>query len=435
MKRLPVFLGAMALAGCAHYSRLPLPQQATLAPALPATADQALGVEAVARLAVERDPELIAARTQRGVAQAQLIEAGILPNPSLNASYMPLVSGAGSVAAWSAGLTEDVKALIVYRPRHRAARDAALQVDADLLWQEWQVAGQARQLAVELILGKRACMQLKQAYQVLDQRNGQMAQALAHGEVTLADAAPLASALQSARANLQTAEEHQLQGHHQLAALLGLQPDAPIPLADHIDLPPFDPAIVAASIDDLPHRRPDLVALRYGYAAADENLRAAILAQFPDLVFGAAGQSDSSRVVNAGPTATLGLPIFDRNQGNIALARATRAQLHADYVARLSAASGELRALLSEWRMLSGQLAVVKADLPQVRQAADQAAQAFAQSRIDARSYVDLLTAYVAKKQETMTLETALADREVAIDTLAGTGLPSVASLPPETSP
>lgn len=436
MKRLLSLLGAAALTGCAHYTRLPLPEQATLASALPTPSDhQPLEVEAVARLAVERDPDLVAARAQHGVAQAQLIAAGTLPNPSLNASYMPLISGAGNVAAWSAGLTQDVKALIVYRPRHRAARDAVLQVDADLLWQEWQVAGQARQLAVDLILGKRSCMQLDEAYQVLDQRNTQMERALAQGDVTWADASPLAMVLQSARANLQTAQEHQLEWHHKLAALLGLEPDAPIPLAEHVGLPPFDPSGIAVSIDDLPHRRPDLIALRYGYAAADENLRAAILAQFPDLVFGASGQSDSSRVVNAGPTATLGLPIFDRNQGNIALARATREQLHADYAARLSAASGEMRALLSEWQTLSRQLAVVKNDLPSTQRAADQAAQAFAQSRLDARSYADLLTTYVAKEQEVMALETALADREMAIDTLAGTGLPSVDDLPSETSP
>lgn len=63
----------------------------------------------------------------------------------------------------------------------------------------------------------------------------------------------------------------------------------------------------------LTDRRPDLLALRFGYAAQDEGLRAAILSQFPDLILGATGSSDSSKVINIGPNAQVGLPLFDRN--------------------------------------------------------------------------------------------------------------------------
>ncbi|HLZ78687.1 MAG TPA: TolC family protein [Sphingomonas sp.] len=431
MKRQRLLMAALFVGGCAHYTSLPLPREPALPASLPALPAAALTVAQVTALAVERSPDLVAARTKRGVAQAQLAAAGVLPNPSLTGAFLPLISGVGTVPAWNVGLTQDIKALIVYRPRLRAARDAAGQVEADLLWQEWQTAGEARRLAVDLILGEHNRALLTEADRLLAHRYALMQKALAARDVTLTTAAPSASAFQSARANLLAAEQHQLELRHRLNALLGIAADAVVPLADHIDLPPFDAAAAEASLTRLADRRPDLLALRLGYAAADEDLRGQILSQFPDLVLGGSASSDNSNVINAGPTATIGVPIFDRNQGHIAVARATRVQLHAEYTARLAAVTGEVGAMLGERAALTRQLAIVRGDLPKAKAAADRAAQAFNQSALDERSYVDLITAYFAKEQEIMTLETALADQEVAIDTLMGAGLPAVDTLPP----
>ena len=42
-----------------------------------------LTVSGVALLAVQNDPDLRAARAQHGVAQAQVLQAGLLPNPQV----------------------------------------------------------------------------------------------------------------------------------------------------------------------------------------------------------------------------------------------------------------------------------------------------------------------------------------------------------------
>lgn len=95
---------AVILTACAHYSPAPLAEAPMLSATLPATADNPagpLGVADVVALAVARDPDLVAARTKAGVAQAQLIQAGVLPNPSLTGALLPLVAGAGTVPALS----------------------------------------------------------------------------------------------------------------------------------------------------------------------------------------------------------------------------------------------------------------------------------------------------------------------------------------------
>lgn len=431
--RIPLLLGlGLTVAGCAHYAPAPLPEAAPLAPALAAIPDlpaRPLTIGDVAALAVTRNPDLQAARARRGVAEAQLVQAGVLPNPSLTGAILPLLSGAGSVPAWNLGLAQDIKALIVLKPKRRAARDSLHQVEADLLWQEWQVAGQARQLAADIVLGERLRPMLEQAYALMAKRQAAGRKALEAGNSTLATLAPSAAALQTARAALLQQDQAQLANRHKLNALLGIAPDVVLPLADAIDLPPFQPAEVRAMLATLPQRRPDLLALRAGYAAQDEQLRVAILSQFPDLVLGASVSSDNAKVINGGPNAQIGLPVFDRNQGNIAIARATRAQLNREYAARLAAVTGEVGALLAEHAQIALQLAATRHDLAEARGAADRAAAAFAASNLDERAFVDLLGTRFSKEQEAMTLETALIDRQVAIQTLIGAGLPAVDTL------
>ena len=179
-------------------------------------------------------------------------------------------------------------------------------------------------------------------------------------------------------------------------------------------------------IATLPDRRPDLLALRMGYAASDEQLRQAIQSQFPDLILGGSVASDNAKVINGGPNLQIGLPIFDQGQAAVATARATRAQLHADYDARLSAAIGTIGSLLREYEQLSAQLEVARRDLPNARAAAARAQAAFGASNLDERGYVDLVLNRFTKEQEIMTLELALLDRQIAIQTLVGAGLPTV---------
>lgn len=422
---------AGVLAGCARYTPLPLATTPPLAPELSAlpgatTPHEPLSVAQVVDLALANNPELKAARLRRAVAAGQTKQAGILPNPSLGGSILPLLSGVGTVTAWNISLSQDIRSIITYSSRHRAARDSEQQVAADIVWQEWLVAGRARQLATDLIIGARSRPLYAAARQLLADRNAKLDLALAAGNTTLTIVAPDRVALQAARMALDSFDQTQLALKHQLNALLGLAPDADVPLVATPDLPAFDPAAIRASLPSLADRRPDLIALRLGYGAADETVHQAILAQFPDLVLGPSASSDNSKVINAGPNATLGLPVFDRNQGALAIARATRAQLHAEYAARLAATTGEVGALLGQAEQLSAQLDRARRALPGARLAAERAAAAFGASNLDERGYVDLVSSHFAREQEIMTLELALLDRQIAIQTLVGAGLPTV---------
>ena len=124
---------------------------------------------------------------------------------------------------------------------------------------------------------------------------------------------------------------------------LGLAPEVMLTLNPAPDVPPWNPDAVMAELPVLAKHRPDLVALQLGYRTQNARLRAAILSRFPNLTIGVTGGSDNSNVRNFGPQVTLELPIFNQNQGNIAIETATRQQLHDEYTARLTAAVGQVQ--------------------------------------------------------------------------------------------
>lgn len=429
--RYACLLLAGLVAGCASDAGLPLPARHSLRNSVAeldgAPAHRPLSVSDIAALAVQNSPDLRATRSQKGVAQAQLLQAGLLPNPSFSAAALPLAAGVGTTFAWTAALSTDITALITLSARRRTAEASARQVDAQIVWQEWQTIGQARLLAVDIILGRRLEALLRRQVSLLSTRADQSAKAVAANNATLATFAPDVAALQTARVADQDQARLLLGKQHQLAALLGLQADADLPLVSEPDLPPLDLLAARAALPDLADRRPDLVALRLGYAAQDAKIRAAILAQFPNLVFGVSGGSDNSNVRNVGPTVQLELPIFNRNQGNIAIERATRQQLHDEYAARLAAAAGQIQSSISEIGQLEQQLARAEQERPATARMARSAQSAFATNDIDERSYVDLLTTDLAKGAEILILQQLLFEQEVAIETSLGAGMPRFA--------
>jgi outer membrane protein TolC len=117
--------------------------------------------------------------------------------------------------------------------------------------------------------------------------------------------------------------------------------------------------------------------------------------------------------------------LFDRNQGNIALERATRQQLHDEFTARQLAARSEVLALLADQALLQDQLTGKRAELSELAQATQRADSAFRVGDLDERSYVDVVSAHSTKEQEVLAMEQSGFEQQVTIAMLTGAGMPS----------
>ncbi|HVL41360.1 MAG TPA: hypothetical protein VM348_04325, partial [Brevundimonas sp.] len=101
-------------------------------------------------IAVIANPDLRAQRARLGVAEAQVFEAGLLPDPQFSFSLDRPASAPGLVDAIAGGLGFDTSSLYTRPLRQRTARASRDQVRLDVAWLEWQAAGQARLLAARI---------------------------------------------------------------------------------------------------------------------------------------------------------------------------------------------------------------------------------------------------------------------------------------------
>ncbi|HEX3845680.1 MAG TPA: TolC family protein [Steroidobacteraceae bacterium] len=438
--RLAIAAGAAALlGGCALYHPLPLAQGPDLAGQLsslrtqvPVTrpdetprridVDKPVGIDDIGLLAVLNDPELRSEQGQTDVARANLLQSSLLPNPSASVSFSPLLGGTDVAPAWAASLSQDVKSILTYHTRKKSARLQMQQVNADLLWQQWQVAQKARLLALDLYYGQQSLDLSRRELALLDREVKQVQAATEAGNLDLTALAPLLTAKATAEQLVASLGLTQLQNWQALDALLGLDPQVRFGISAP-SLPPL-PSNLTALLTDLPGRRPDLVALQLGYRSADEDVRSAVIGQFPALALGGEWGQDTSNVRSAGPAATFDLPIFDRNQGQVAQSRATRLLLHEQYQSRLDDAFGTVKGLDTQIRRLTEDIRNASSAAAAAGKIAQSAQRAYAQGNMDQRSLADFETTALDRRIEALALERALGETQITLTVELGLGLP-----------
>ncbi len=433
-----------SLAGCSVYHPKPLDLQAALPTEVPHltidlsslhiphlaphTFDPRDGLDGieVATLAVVNNPELRAARGVVGVARAQAFAAGLLPDPQLGASLdFPTNSLPGSTfTGYSFGLNYDLNALLTRNLARRAGWAEAQKADLDLLWQEWQVANRARLLFARNLEQDRLMTVLRRYRKLLASRYDRIRQALNEGNTTLGAADADLAALQDVERQLNDLERERSKNRHELNQLLGLSPQVRLRLVGSVELPPLDEEGVKALLPSLVRRRPDLLALQAGYRSQDLRYRKAILEQFPALNVGLTRSSDTSNVHTLGVGITLSLPLFNRNQGKIAVEKATRKQLYDEFETRLVTARATISELLADQRLLEAQVARIKKVLPILEEAAKKAREAFETGDVDEMTYVTLQSSLVNKRIGAIKLEQSVLEQRIGLQTLLGSELP-----------
>lgn len=437
----------VALCGCTVYHPQPLPVQPTLTtpdalerlridPAkmpLPELAahrfDPSAGfdIEDVAMLAVANNPDLKLARDDLGIAQAQAYSAGLLPDPQLAVSS-DYPGAAGLERAFNYGLSMDVMAIVTRNANKRSADATVRKTDLGLLWQEWQVVAQAKQLYTKARYEDAVLLLLAQARDLGATRYERTMHARQAGNVT-DDAVSVASASYGdARKQYDDMVRAREQTRHDLNALLGLAPDVELPLVGADTAVTLPDAMLDDAVAALPKRRPDLIALQAGYDAQEQKYRAAILNQFPSLNVGFNRARDTSGIYTTGFQIALSLPIFNRNRGNIAIEQATRRRLGDEYQTRLNAAYADIAHMRADSRLASQQLEQDEAALPALEQAAAHAQHAYAAHDITLGQYTDAQLAALTKRIDAATQRDALAEQRIGLQALLGSAIPDAFS-------
>jgi outer membrane protein TolC len=316
--------------------------------------------------------------------------------------------------------------LLTLSTRKAEAAAAQKSVELDLLWQEWQVVSQARLLFVRAISLRQQLEILQRTRQLFEERYGATSAAMNRGDETLQTVTPDLVALRAAEMQQRDLDQLILRNKHELNALLGLLPEAEISLAGLRPLPRIDDRSLESHLEDLASRRPDLLALKAGYDADEERVRQAIIEQFPRLSIGSNNAKDTSAIVTQSVSVTVSLPVFDQNQGKIAIERATRGQLRAEYQARLNDAYSAAARLLTEIRLLESQYEASRKSQRELSATAATVRSAFQAKNIDERTYIDLQSSLLAQELAVAKLSQSILEQRVMLQTLIGSDLPNI---------
>jgi outer membrane protein TolC len=381
----------------------------------------------IAVMVVIVSPQLRAVRDQRGLAQAQVVQAGILPNPQWSESAdVPhgnvdptLVTGRTRGFGW------DLGALLTHHDDVAAAKASARSVDLQIAWQEWQVAQDARLRAFRIASMQERLPLQREIEEGLAANMAVIRQSFDRGLKVAADLTAATDLYTQTRDARLALEQNLVADRLALNLALGLPADAPL----QIKLPQAFPTLAtdaeAASqlLAGLETRRLDLVALTLGYQSQESTLRSAVLSQFPKINLSVNKANDTSDIRTRGWAIGVELPVFDRRQGVIATAKATRQQLFDDYVARVAEARAQVQQILEDLAVVRTQLEGATESLADLQLLAAGYEKAYASGNADFIAYRDARAALDLRRIEQSKLRQYLLELGVGLEIATGRAL------------
>lgn len=390
----------MLASGCAEYHAAPISPvanaaallarrlddpglRAFLASAAPAEAKGAWGLRRLTLAALYWQPDLDIARAKLAAAEAGVVTAGQIPNPSagFGATYNTTVI---SPSPWTVGPVINFLLESFGRREHREeqARQLAAAARADLAETAWQVRGRVRQAMLALWSAER--------HRALAERR----LALQNELVDLLEhrfAAGLASALdvtrERTRRNQVTLELRDIdrkaaEARAQLATAIGVPPSALDGLTlsfaalDH----PAPPA--ANAVRTALRERADVQAQLARYEAAQAALQLEVSRQFPNLTLGP-GYSYDQGSDKYSLALAADLPIFNQNEGPLAEAEAHRKEEAARFTALQAQIIGAVGGAAAGFQAAEAAVTTADALVADETQREAQVSRAFAAGELD----------------------------------------------------
>jgi cobalt-zinc-cadmium efflux system outer membrane protein len=307
-----------------------------LAP-VPAPTGTLTSDEAVQRT-LQHNLSLVASIETLPIAQANLVQAGLLPNPTFGQSgafYFPL-SGQGGDIAYDLFVGEVINAFFTQPYKVAIAKAQRFQVGIDIANQAFGLSQQTRtqfDLLASLVRNRLLQERIAQTYkQAVDEAQAEM-------RVGLVTRVDVNRALIQYEDALRQAKHYQTQyegAATQMNWLMGVGSAPQWKLPDSIKDPPLVMAALptSGSLEVLAVKyRLDLERASFDKKIAEVSVKLAKLGMFPETTISVDAASDTNRKWTAGPAFSTSLPIFDPGIVAVWLVKYQKIQTDRTYVA------------------------------------------------------------------------------------------------------
>jgi cobalt-zinc-cadmium efflux system outer membrane protein len=361
---------------------LPLLFAAATAPATEPAAATALSAEAAVRFALENNPSLAVARTQRGLAAAGVVLARVYPyNPVASATLRGVNGPAEATVTNHFSHQASVQLDVEIRGQKRERRAAA---EAGVTRTEWEIADQEVTTAVATYRAYAGVLYRQQKLDVLEETVRLSEQVFSAGEQLRKAGKASAADLILARSELDNARALRGQGRTALAVAraelrrqLGTLDDSFAVLGE-LDRPL--PTIPATTVEQYAlQSRPDLHARAAAVTEAAAKLRLQIRDRFGNPSIGPSYEVNETSAVFVGVAVSAPIPAFNAKQGEIAQRRAELVRAEVDLRQNEIRVAQDVQAALARFVQARKWADNYPAEvLPNLQQAQKQLAQLFA---------------------------------------------------------
>jgi len=296
-------------------------EDAQVAERLQALLQQDLTAEAAVQIALLNNAALQATFEELGIAQADLVQAGLLKNPVF-AGHARFPEESDAAVNTEFSVSQDFTEIFLRPLRKKLAtaqfEQAAIQVSHQVLELAAQVrsAFYAAQGAEHTATMQQTIFQAAQASAELAQRQH------AAGNINDLELAQHQAAYQQASLDLASSQAQVLVARERLNRLMG-RVDAPA-WTISAEPPPLAPEeLLAEELESLAvAQRLDLAAARKEVQVLEEGLKLVRRGVIPDVKVGIDTERDTDRSRVTGPSWEMELPVFDRRQGSVSKAQA-----------------------------------------------------------------------------------------------------------------
>jgi len=321
------------------------PEDAAAGTALDTLLERPLSVDDAVQVALLGNPALQALYEDLGVAQADLVQAGLLRNPVFAGSFRPSTSSPSGTNV-ELDLVQDFLTLLFLPSRKRLASAQFTETQLRVADAVLKLAADVRRTYFELQAAKNVVAVLRTSADVAD-ASADLASRF-HDAGNMSDLALATEQVLSEQLRLEVAraEAATVPFAEQLDRLLGLADGAPAwSIAD--TLPPLPPG--EAPLDELEAialaKRPDVRAARQEIEVLSQALGIVRTTRWvPFLEGGARAERDPNGQWVVGPSLALELPIFDQGQPAAARLESQLRQTERRLEAKRIAARSEIRA-------------------------------------------------------------------------------------------
>jgi outer membrane protein, heavy metal efflux system len=297
-------------------------------------------VESLVTAAGQRSKDLLAARQNIAIISGRLIQAGLRPNPTIDAEYGTDKLGTRSGEYdLSLSYIQPIELAGKRKKRQTVAQLELAQAEKELAAQEQKLTAEIRTQYAEALAATEN-LRVTEQLVALNEQTFRVAQVrFNQGDIPKLDVNLTRVELNRLRTQQLLAESRVKTTLIQLKTLAGLGVDEPIKLRGELFSNIFSDTLTLESLQTAAlQNRPDLQAARIGEDVAAARINLANAEAVPDLNIFGRYQQDKS-VFDDTPVGTLAdtgrkvafgvsipLPIFNKNQGTIAEAAATRIQ-------------------------------------------------------------------------------------------------------------